>query len=171
MRLSKKLSEWQAAGLLDAPSAARIRQYEERSARALALHAMLGLGGLTIGLGIISVVAANWHGIANSVKLTVDLLLISLLALGMQRAEQRRWPLAREVLVTIYYLFTLASLALVAQTYQLGTPIWMILAAWSSFTLPLMLLVRSRFVAVLWVFGLTASLAYWLAYVAAEFFA
>ena len=90
MNLDKKLAEWQAAGLLDAEAAERIRAHESRAARPLVLYAVGGLGAVTVGIGIISVVAANWDGIGYPVKLGVDLLLAVALAAGVALSEARR---------------------------------------------------------------------------------
>jgi uncharacterized membrane protein len=154
MRLEQKLEEWQRAGLLDATTAERLRAHEQRVARPVVVYAIGTLGAVTIGIGIISVVAANWDGIGYRTKLVVDLLIAAALALGVFVSEARRSALLREVLVVVYYAFTLASLALLGQVYHLGTPEWVALCTWSVLTVPLLLLARTRFPAVAWVFGL-----------------
>src|SRR5262249_38386348 len=51
------------------------------------------------------------------------------------------WP--GEVLIMLLYGFTLASIALVGQVYQLTNPTYQALLVWSAATLPLVLLGRS----------------------------
>lgn len=166
MKLEKKLEEWQRAGLLDAATAERILAHEKGVARPVVLYAIGGLGGVTIGIGIISVVAANWDGIGYRTKLAVDLVLALALAAGVFLAEARRATLLREALVVVDYAFTLASLALLGQVYHLGTPDWVALCTWSALTVPLLLLARTWFPAVIWVCGLmltyTVSAQAWL---------
>lgn len=166
MKLEKKLEEWQRAGLLDAVTAERILAHEKGVARPVVLYAIGGLGGVTIGIGIISVVAANWDGIGYRTKLAVDLALALALAASVFLAEARRATLLREALVVVDYAFTLASLALLGQVYHLGTPDWVALCTWSALTVPLLLLSRTWFPAVMWVCGLmltyTVSAQAWL---------
>lgn len=72
MKLEKKLEEWQQAGFIDAATAERILTHERGVARPVVLYAIGGLGAVTIGIGVISVVAANWDGIGYRTKLAVD---------------------------------------------------------------------------------------------------
>lgn len=144
--------------MIDADTAARIVEYErQRSQRPLMLWALAGLGVATIALGLVSVIAANWDGIGGQTKLALDAVLMILLAGGVWLAERRDRPLLTEVLVVGYYLFTLASIALVGQVYQLNTPAWQGLCLWTGCTLPLVLVGRGRFLAVLWFVGVCVT--------------
>ncbi len=157
MNISRKVHQWKAAGLIDEDTAQRIEAFECSGARPIVLYTVGGLGALTIGVGIISLVAANWEGLGSPVKLAVDLVLAVVLAAATfhMAHRERRWP--TEVLVVIYYVFSLASLALVGQIYQSGTPVHEALLVWSAATLPLMLLGRSRFLGLVWCVGLAIS--------------
>lgn len=160
MSLSGKLARWQEAGVIDAATAARIDAFEHHKRRPIVLYAMAALGAGTVALGLISIVAANWEGISANVKLGCDLLLGAALAFGTYRVATRKLNLATDVLVTLYYGFTLASLALVGQVYQLNTPTYQALLVWSLFTLPLVLLAQSRYVASLAVAGWVVTHGY-----------
>lgn len=157
MSLSKQMSRWRAAGLIDQDTEARILEFEAQRGRPRVVYGLAALGAVSIGVGIISIVAANWDGIGPYTKLSVDLLLAVGLALGMHRAVERRSVQVAEVLGIVYYLFTLASLALVGQIYQLGTPAWQALALWSFVTLPLVLLLQSYLGGIVWFIGLGTS--------------
>jgi uncharacterized membrane protein len=63
MNIEKKLARWREAGLLDEAAAARIAAFEQTSQRPVLLYALGGLGALTLGIGIVSIVAANWYAI------------------------------------------------------------------------------------------------------------
>src|SRR3546814_17244676 len=76
----RKLNAWREAGLIDEATAQRIRAYEAEHARPLALWAAIGIGALAIGLGVISVIAANWEDVPGLVRLAVHLVLIGALA-------------------------------------------------------------------------------------------
>lgn len=168
MNIARKVRQWKAAGLIDEATAERLEAFERSGERPMVLYTIGGLGALTIGTGLISVVAANWDGIGSSVKLAVDLALAVVLAAATfsMAHRERRWP--TEVLVVVYYVFSLASLALLGQIYQSGAPVHAALLVWSAATLPLMLLGRSRFLGLIWCVGLAitegATVVAWLGY-------
>ena len=60
---ARKIAEWHEAGLIDAATRDRLAAYEAAHARPLVLWAVWGIGALAIGLGVVSVVAANWEDI------------------------------------------------------------------------------------------------------------
>ena len=74
---ARKIAHWHDAGLIDAGTRDRLIAYEADNARPLALWAVWGIGALAIGLGFVSVVAANWEAIPGLVRLSVHLALIA----------------------------------------------------------------------------------------------
>ncbi|HET8937288.1 MAG TPA: DUF2157 domain-containing protein [Polyangiales bacterium] len=157
MNLDHKLRRWREAGLIDDATSARIAAFEHAERRPLGMYALIGLGASTVGLGLVSLVAANWEVIPAALKLTVDLVLGVGLALLIQLAFSRQWRLAREALITIFYGYTLASLALVGQIYQLNSPPYQALLTWSLATLPLCLLAESLFLSMLYTAGVVTA--------------
>ena len=157
MNLDQKLRRWREAGLIDDATSARIATFEHSERRPIGMYTLVGLGASTIGLGLVSLVAANWEVIPAALKLAVDLLLGIALALAIELAVRRGWRLAREALITIFYGYTLASLALVGQIYQLDSPTYQALTLWSFATLPLCLLGESLFLSVLYTAGLVTT--------------
>ena len=163
MSLDRKLARWEAAGLIDDATGARIRAFEKSSRTPIALYALGVLGAGTVALGIISLVAANWSAIPAAMKLAGDLLIGLVLATATYVAVGRGvgWP--GEVLIMLFYGFTLASIALVGQVYQLTSPTYQGLLVWSAATLPLVLLGRSYALAALVAAGiaLTHTVTIW----------
>ena len=158
MLLNRKLSQWQQAGLIDKQIVQNITEHERSSSKPIVLWAAGGLGAFAIIVGIVSVVAANWLHMSDEVKLGIDLALCAVLAyavykvcLSVETAQEKLW--LREILVIIYYGFTLASMALIGQIYQLDGSIARLLLVWTITTVPLVLLARGKFVATLWVVG------------------
>jgi uncharacterized membrane protein len=157
MSLDHKLGQWQDAGLIDAPTRERIAAFEASRRRPIMLYALGGLGALTLGIGIVSVVASNWDAIDKRVKLGADLALCGALAFGLDRAVARAQTWLCDVLVGVYYALAIASIALLGQIYQTGAPLHEALLVWSLGTAPLMLLAHGRFLGSLWITGLLVT--------------
>jgi uncharacterized membrane protein len=157
MNVHQKLRRWRDAGLIDEATHDRIAAFEQGQSRPVGMYALIGLGASTVGLGLVSLVAANWDEISPLLKLIVDFALGAALALGVYWSIRSQRRLAREALITIFYGFTLASLALVGQIYQLDSPAYQALLTWSLATLPLCLLGESLYLAVLYSAGFATS--------------
>lgn len=140
---TRKLAEWHAAGLIDAATRDRVAAYEAQHARPLVLWAVYGIGALAIGLGFVSVVAANWEDIPGLVRLAVHLALIaSLLAVVFLKEERlaERSPWAAEALVFAIAALGLTFFGHLGQVYQTSSPLWRPLAVWLALFAPLLLL-------------------------------
>ena len=139
----RKITEWHGAGLIDADTRDRLLAYDAAHSRPLALWAVWGIGALAIGLGFVSVVAANWEDIPGLVRLAIHLALIAaLLALLFLREERlaERSPWAVEALVFITAALGLTFFGHLGQVYQTSSPLWQPLAVWLALFAPLLLL-------------------------------
>lgn len=153
----RKLRAWQAAGLIDADTANRISAWESTHSRPIGVWAVVGVGALTIGLGLISLIAANWDAISGTMRLAIHMLLMVALAAWTW------WSLLRKQMhdqVQDALLFVGAVLGLtffghLGQVYQTSSPLWQPLLAWMLLFSPLLLLFgRGWPVAGLWMAGL-----------------
>jgi Predicted membrane protein (DUF2157) len=142
--IDSKIDTWLAAEIIDGPTAARIRGFENAPKRPLMLWAVIGIGALTILLGIISLVAANWDVISAEARLTIHLIaFVAMAAFYYWRSRSAKGE-------DDYYfndagLVILGALGLsfpphLGQAYQLDGPIWPIMMAWLVAFSPLMLL-------------------------------
>jgi len=160
MSITRKLARWRDAGLIDEATSARIQAFEDAQRAPVALHALGVLGASAVALGIISIIAANWDVIPARAKLAADVLLAVALAAATYVAVQRGRGWSSEVLITLFYGFTLASISLVGQLYHLDAPTYQGLLVWSAATLPLVLLGQSRQLATLLLAGLWTTHAF-----------
>ena len=140
---ARKIARWHEAGLIDAATRDRLLAYEAANARPLWLWAVSGIGALAIGLGLVSVIAANWEAIPGQLRLGVHLALIAgaLAALGL-RGERlaARSPWGLEALVFVIAALGLTFFGHIGQVYQTSSPLWQPLALWLALFAPLLLL-------------------------------
>jgi hypothetical protein len=140
---ARKIAEWHDAGLIDAATRDRLLAHEAAHARPLVLWAIYGIGALAVGLGIVSVVAANWEDIPGLVRLSVHLALIAgLLGLAYLREDRlaAQSPWAVEALIFVTAALGLTFFGHLGQVYQTSSPLWQPLAAWLALFAPLLLL-------------------------------
>ncbi len=130
MRLERQVQRWLDAGIIDTTTAERIIAHEQRARRPVLLLAIGGLGAFTIGVGLISVIAANWGDIPRFVKLLGMLGLFSANAYGLLWARSRQYRWVTDALALGHFALTLASIALVGQTYQLEGEPYQALLLW-----------------------------------------
>lgn len=140
---ARKIATWHEAGLIDAATRDRLLAYETAHARPLALWAVFGIGALAIGLGLVSVIAANWEEIPGQLRLGVHLALIAGALAGLFLREQRlaeTSPWAVEALVFVTAALGLTFFGHLGQVYQTSSPLWQPLGAWLVLFAPLLLL-------------------------------
>lgn len=140
---ARKIAEWHDAGLIDAATRDRLVAYETSHARPLLLWALWGIGALAIGLGLVSVIAANWEDIPGEVRLAVHLALIAGTVVTLFAREARlaeRSPWAVEALAFVAAALGLTFFGHLGQVYQTAAPLWQPLATCLVLFAPLLLL-------------------------------
>jgi uncharacterized membrane protein len=153
---ARKIATWHDAGLIDAATRDRLLAYETSHARPLALWAVFGIGALAIGLGLVSVIAANWEDIPGLVRLGVHLALIASALAALFLREERiaaTSPWAVEALLFVTAALGLTFFGHLGQVYQTSSPLWKPLAVWLLLFAPLLLLLGRSWPAALAVLG------------------
>ena len=135
----RRLKAWEAAGLVDATTAARIREWESSHASPVAMRAVIGIAALAIGLGLLSVIAANWDAVSGIVRLGVHFALMVALALWLWR-QASTGGIAAEAGLFVLGMLGLTFFGHIGQVYQTDSPLWQPLALWLVLFAPLMLL-------------------------------
>lgn len=120
------------------------------------LPAVLALGALLVGLGVVMWVAANW---ADWGRVTKFALLQGLVASSLLGA----WtlPRLRPALGLLAWLGQGALFAYFGQTYQTGADPWQLFALWAVLALPLGVSVRHDAVWAPWTLGATLAVVLW----------
>ena len=160
MRLERQVQRWREAGIIDAATAERIIAHERRASRPVLLLALGGLGAFAIGVGLISVIAANWGDIPRLVKLLAMLGLFGANAYGLMWARGRLYRWVTDALALGYFALTLASIALVGQTYQLGGEPYQALLLWLLAGSPALWLAEGAFAALVFLGALAVTGAF-----------
>jgi hypothetical protein len=153
---ARKIAQWHEAGLIDAATRDRLLAYETAHARPLALWAVFGIGALAIGLGLVSVIAANWEDIPGQLRLAVHLALIAGALAALFAREARlaaKSPWAVEALVFVTAALGLTFFGHLGQVYQTSSPLWQPLGAWLVLFAPLLLLTGRSWPSALAVLG------------------
>lgn len=134
----RKLKSWVDAGLIDSDAANRIRAWEASHAKPLALWAIIGIAALAIGLGIISLIAANWDAIDGPVRLALHFAIMAGLA-GWLALQEKAHSAFHEAGLFILGALGLAFFGHIGQVYQTNSPLWQPLGAWLVLLSPLLL--------------------------------
>jgi uncharacterized membrane protein len=148
--LDQHLMDWQNEGFLTREQADRIRQFE--TARAPGSRLMLALtilAVLSIGLGVISLVAANWDKIPAWFKLTAYFTLMLGQVYALLRWDEKP-GLIREGWHFLYIISILAGIGLIAQIFHVPSDGWRGATLWSILSLGIMLRARSWYTVLLW---------------------
>lgn len=140
---ARKIAQWHAAGVIDDATRERLLAYEAAHSRPLALWAIWGIGALAIGLGLVSLIAANWEDIPGSLRLAVHLTLIvaglALLFLKEVRLAATS-PWAVEALAFVTAALGVTFFGHLGQVYQTSSPLWQPLGLWLVLFAPMLLL-------------------------------
>ncbi|SEB09147.1 MAG: DUF2157 domain-containing protein [Candidatus Thiothrix putei] len=149
-----KLNQWLQAGLITPAQHANILSFEaeHRQHSNGWLYSFMILGAVIIGLGIISLIAANWATLPDALKLGADFTLLGGLAAGIVwQYPNRQHGVWFEVLLVSFMVLCLASIGLIAQIYHISGKWYHALLFWAAITFLLSLFARHLFSRFFWV--------------------
>jgi uncharacterized membrane protein len=160
--LADRAAEWAQRGLLTDEQRQRILEYEGARAagkgRSWVLYGLLMLGGTVVGIGVISLIAANWEEIPSGAKLGGAFAVLAVLGWLAYRAREEGRSVRFEVLALLLAMAALGTIALVGQVYHSGGELFLALAFWLLAIGPLAYACGRGFVPQLWVAGSLAAL-------------
>jgi uncharacterized membrane protein len=120
--IDKAISKWQAAGVITADTAARIRSFESQQASMERLRwpvlVALGLGGVAVCAGVLLFVAAHWDQLSPGSRFTVVLALTALFPIAGAFIASR-FPALATTLYAIGTISTGAGIFMAAQIFNL----------------------------------------------------
>lgn len=169
MSLENDLDKLLDADIIDANTAEKIRNYyqEDKGQSNNRLLVSFGiLGALLVGLGIILIMAHNWDDLSRSSKTGLSFLplvlgqLLCLFTLW-KKPENISW---REACSVFLFFAIGASIALISQVYNIPGNLASYLLTWTLLALPVIYLMRSSAVSMLYLIGITwyaTETGYW----------
>lgn len=163
-KLANQIREWTDQGFIDVAQAEQILKFEENRPRSSwQQYGIITLGVLVVGMGVVSLISANWHRLGDLVKLTGAFGLLGAIALFGYRFHARENHRAYDGAILALNLMVLATIGLIAQIYHsTGRPGEAVLL-WCLLTLPAVLTTKFLAVPFIWVSGFIFSSLDWLA--------
>lgn len=160
--IEKKLQIWEQQGLITGDQYEAILSFEQGETKNNNwwLYSLLILGSAIIGLGIISLIAANWAQIPDRLKLGADFGLLAILASAIFWYQRRQQQILTDMLIAAFIILCLASIGLIAQIYHINGRWYHAIMLWSVISLPIVLFARHLMVHFLWV-SLFINAAVW----------
>lgn len=115
---------------------------------------------MIIGIGIISLVAANWKDIPDALKLFVDFALLIALAGGSYFAWEKKKLILFDVLLVSFMVLCLASIGLISQIYHTGGKLYQALLMWSIITAGAAAASKRSFAPFIWATGFLSGVTF-----------
>ncbi len=148
-------------GVLTEEAAAKVRAYylQQEQQQPAKTNLIFGiLGAVLVGLGIILMVAHNWDTLPHAIKLFFSFipLVAGQVLCGFtlfKKADNRTW---RESSASFLFFAVGASIALVAQVYHIPGNLASFLLTWMLLSFPLIYIMSSSMVSLLYLVGITA---------------
>jgi len=158
INLDKALDRWLQAGMIDRDAAEAIRAFERTHYKPFFARYAYILGGFSIVVGIVALVAANWRFIPDYLKLAGHFGASGLIAAALYWMAERKRGIAVEVLALISFGLVLTLIALIGQIYQIQSPLWVGLTSWMVLGSAIVLVfARSSFAMIVWLLALTVT--------------
>lgn len=158
--INTKLEQWLEENLITQNQVDAIRTFEAEHTSGRRAHwwlySLLILGAGIIGLGVISLIAANWAAIPDGIKLGANFLLLTGVAAGIykqyhQPSDKHLHSPWFDVLTAGFLVLCLASIGLISQIFHISGHWYHALLFWGMITFPLVLFSQHLFVRFFWV--------------------
>ncbi len=122
-RVEKDLERWIADGHVAADKRSAILASLPETRRLDAATSLAWVGGLLLGIAVITFISANWDGMPRLARFAVLLIAFSALAGGGAWASHKNRPIASNILLMIASLVFAASIGLTGQIFDIvGDP-------------------------------------------------
>jgi uncharacterized membrane protein len=149
--IKKKLQEWLSNHIIDQNIYDSILKYEEEVHKTRSLNRfrlwLFIIAGFSIGLGILSIIAANWEYIPSLIKFILLLSLhigIGFFYLWLSKNKPDKIYI-KEILLVIFSFLFLGEIALTSQVFQLEGEFYLALIFWGFLMIFISMLSETTF--------------------------
>ena len=143
-RLSEDLDRWVRDGLIDETTAKTLRAHAGAALPASASSPILtSLAGLVIGLGVLTIIAANWSALTGVMRLGLVGVLISAAMLSAGWLRDRALALPANIIAAIAVLMAGGGVIVTGPLYHASSTSAAFLSLWTGLGLLIALLQRS----------------------------
>lgn len=147
----RQLDKLVDAGIITPTQKLQILDFDNEVGHSLIYRILMTLGIFTLGVGVISIVAANWQDIGDMVKLIVMLLILLFSACGVLYYLKQNKTKVAEKWALSEFLFSGAAIGLIIQVFQLsGGKIYAPLGVWALMTVSLLFLPKQKLISYFW---------------------
>ena len=164
-KIKKYLSQWISKGLITSEQEQKIIEYEETKNKdnksKWVLYGFLILGVTVVGIGIISLVAANWDKIPGIVKLINMLFILCGIAFVILKLDNNEKQIVFDAVSALFIFLCLSAIGLISQVFHTGGELYQALLVWVIITFSLGLLGKKDFLPALWVGGFILMFLAW----------
>ena len=147
----RQLDKLVDAGIITPTQKLQILDFDNDVGHSWVYRILMTLGIFTLGVGVISIVAANWQDIGDMVKLIIMLLLLLFSAFGVLYYLKQNKTKVAEKWALSEFLFSGAAIGLIIQVFQLsGGKIYAPLGVWALMTASLLFLPKQKLISYFW---------------------
>lgn len=147
----RQLDRLVAAGIITPTQKLQILDFDNDVGHSWIYRILMTLGIFTLGVGVISIVAANWQDISDMLKLAAMFILLLFVAGGtLYYLKQNKMKIAEKWALS-EFLFSGASIGLIIQVFQLsGGKIYAPLGVWAAMTFSLLFVSKQKLISYFW---------------------
>ncbi|MCU0822494.1 MAG: DUF2157 domain-containing protein [Spirochaetes bacterium] len=165
IKINKHLAEWLDNGLISLDQHDSILSYEHNKSKKdrsrWILYGFMILGICVLGIGIISLIAANWASIPPSAKLAGSFIILAAAAFASYRMYGGENEAASDALISLFSLLCLATIGLISQIFQTGGQPYQALILWLIIIFPLSAFSKKYFLPHMWAAGSILAYILW----------
>lgn len=156
-----KLNDWVAKGLISKQQADQIMFYEDQQPqKSWMLIGFMILGAITLCLGIVSLIAANWQNIPNNIKLITNFTVLTILAVMIFMSYRSKNILRFDLLLLSFILLCLASIGLIGQVFHTTSESYIVALFWSAITFVAITTTQRTLIWIIWLTALIYGVFY-----------
>ena len=157
MSLAKKTAVWVQHQLISAEQQKSILDFERTRSNKTFWNSAFIVAGSLIGLGLCLLIAANWKVLPSAVKLIGDFTLLGGVIWAVWHCKQAGHNGLKELFAVLAFLLVGGTIGLLGQVFQLSGGWSRFALAWALLGLPYVLLSRSGFINMGWLFLLLSA--------------